>query len=131
VTVTGTADTCHPTSTDGYQDTFDYAVAFDASSATIYIGEDVFAIGSLTGCNLSYDTVVIGEETEHDGNVRWQLHGEAKMDRTGSCVQDAGLGDGEWAGTEVFTILESDDETLETGCEYDTETAGTYVETSE
>jgi hypothetical protein len=124
VTVTGLADSCHPDSTDGYEEKFDYAVAFDASSATIYVGEDVFAIGSISGCNLSYQTVVIGETTENDGDVRWQLYGEAQMDRGDNACVD---GDGDWAGTESFEIVESDSDTLEIGCTYDMTTSGSYV----
>lgn len=124
VEVTAVADGCHPEATAGYVETFEYAVAFDASSATIYIGEDVFAVGSVTGCDLIYQTVVIGGETESDGEVRWQLFGQAQIDAgTDACVE----GENDWEGTESFVIQDTEEDTLEPGCSYDTETNGRFL----
>jgi hypothetical protein len=125
VTVTGETDGCHPDATDGYQSDFSYALSFDASSATIYIGEDVFAVGSITGCDLTYQTVVIGQDTESDGEVKWQLFGTASVDPAegDACVE----GDTDWEGTEYFEIVESADESLEVGCQYTMSTVGNLV----
>lgn len=117
-------DECHPDLAEvpGYAEDFTYALALDGTSATIYIGEDVFAAGTVSGCDLTYSTVVIGSETESDGPVKWQLSGTASVDPAegGSCVD----GDDEWAGTEVFEIVSSEDETLEPGCQYEMVTVG-------
>ena len=124
VTVTATEDSCHPESSEGYQETFDYAVFFDAARAEVYVGEELFAVGTVAGCTVNYQTVVLGEDTEQDGNVKWQLFGEAEFDRgDDSCVD----GPEDWAGEEVFEIVSSVDETLEPGCTYTTETHGAYV----
>jgi hypothetical protein len=124
VTTTGIADSCHPEATEGSVETYTYALAFDASSATIYIGEDVFAVGSITGCDLQYQTVIIGSETQNDGFVHWQLFGQASLDAgTNACVE----GDDDWKGTETFEIQSSDDDTLEPGCTYDMKTTGRFV----
>lgn len=119
------SDTCHPDSTEGYEDTFSYALAFEGSKATIYVGEDVFAIGTISGCELTYSTVVIGEETENDGEVKWQLTGTASVDPTegDACVE----GEDDWLGTETFEIVSSAEETLEPGCEYTVNTIGGLV----
>ncbi|MFZ5480708.1 MAG: hypothetical protein ACOZNI_28365 [Myxococcota bacterium] len=123
ITVTGTEDTCHPDAEEGYQETFTYAVALDAAETTIYIDDQVFAIGTIKGCEVEYNTVVIGEETEADGEVRWQLFGSADFDPgDDSCVE----GENDWFGNETFEIVSTEDETLEEGCTYATEVAGTF-----
>lgn len=123
VTVTGVGpDECNPGNTQGYQETFEYAVAFTASDADIYVNGEPFAAGVLNGCNLTYQTVVIGEDTER-GPVKWQLSGQAIIDAgDDSCAQ----GDGDWQGTETFTIIDSDVEEIEIGCTYPMETLGNY-----
>jgi hypothetical protein len=127
VTVTATSDTCHPDASEGYEETFEYAVFFaDAQRAEVYVGEELFAVGTIAGCTLSYQTVVFGEETEADGNVKWQLFGEAQFDTVpgaDACVD----GEDDWLGEEVFEIVSSVDETLEPGCQYVTETRGKAV----
>jgi hypothetical protein len=124
VTVTATADTCHPEAQEGYEETFRYAVFFDAERAEVYVGEELFALGSIAGCRLSYETVTFGQDTEDDGNVKWKLRGEADIDPgEGPCVE----GEDAWSGTEVFEILANEPETLEPGCTFTTETRGAFV----
>lgn len=125
VTVTATADECHPDATEGYQETFTYAIGFEGSKATIWVGESVFAVGTITGCDLTYSTVVFGEETENDGEIKWQLTGVASVDPAegDACVE----GEGDWEGTEAFEVISSADETLEPGCQYQMETTGNLV----
>ena len=125
----GGVDECHPDSTEGYEKTFEYALAFDGTKATIYIGEDVFASGTIQGCRLTYSTVVIGGETEEDGAIKWQLFGSADVDPSegNACVE----GDSDWRGTEAFVIVNSENETLEPGCEYRTNTYGGLVVSAE
>lgn len=121
-------DECHPDLAEvpGYQESFQYALALDGSKVTVYIGEDVFAVGSFSGCDLTYSTVVIGEETDADGPVKWQLTGTAMVDPSegADCVE----GDDDWAGTETFEIVSSEEDTLEPGCEYEMTTVGSRVD---
>lgn len=132
VTVTGIGpDECNPGNTEGYQQTFDYAVAFTASDADVYVNGQPFAAGVLNGCNLTYQTVVIGEDISI-GEVKWQLSGSARIDAgDDSCVE----GDADWEGGEVFTIVDADveaeDGVMEIGCTYPMSTAGTYQPPSE
>jgi len=131
VTVTGVGpDSCHPGDTTGYQKDFEYAVAFAGSDADLYVDGEPFAAGVINGCNLTYQTVVIGEDVE-TGQVQWQLTGQALLDPgNDTCVQ----GDGDWSGTETFTIVDAEiDETVDTttvGCTYPMSTVGSFLPSS-
>lgn len=109
---------------EGYSESFQYAVAYDGSAATLYIDDNVFASGTQSGCNLSYQTVEVGQERA-SGNVKWMIFGEAKVDgsASGSCVE----GEAAWEGTEYFEITESEDEAIEVGCTYDMVVTGTLT----
>lgn len=130
----GLADTCHPDATEGWQDSFVYSVVFetaaDGTIATIvYVGDTVFATGTMMdGCKMSYQTVVTGEDTEADGEVRWQLFGESMFDRGDDACAE---GEGDWIGTEWFEVVSSTEETLPAGCTYEMTTAGTYLPAEE
>ena len=121
ITVTATKDECHPAATDGYEEKFTYFIALDGSSASIYIDEQLFASGIVSGCSITYQTPIIGEESENDGNIKWQLFGQADFDDgSDACVS----GDNDWEGTEYFEIVSTENDTLEPGCEYQTDTVG-------
>jgi hypothetical protein len=120
VTVTGAATDCTEDTT-GYQETFEYAVAFEGSSATLYIGQEAFARGTLAGCDLTYETVVVGER-RGSGDLKWQLFGDASIDPSGQ--DKCAPGEGEWQGSETFEVVESDDASLEAGCIYEMTTLG-------
>lgn len=128
VEVTGTADSCHTDGSmdNGWQDTFEYAVAFDASSADLYMDGQPFAAGTLSGCNLTYQSVVIGDDERAAGALKWQLTGSSKVetDASGDACVD---GDTEWEGTETITVISSDDDAIEPGCTYTMSTVGDYI----
>jgi hypothetical protein len=123
----GLIDSCHPDApVAAFEDTYRYAVFFDAERAEIYVGEELFAVGSLGGCRLQYQTVVVGEESDADGDVKWQLFGSAALDPgDDACVE----GEGDWTGSEVFEIVASEDDVLSVGCTYETQTTGVFVPT--
>jgi hypothetical protein len=124
VTVTAIEDECHPDSTEGFEETFEYAIVLDGSTARIFIGEQQFAVGLASGCTLTYQTAIIGEETEADGNIKWQLFGESELDAgDNACVPS----ENDWEGTEYFEVLSSDEDSLDVGCEYKMETKGKLV----
>lgn len=106
-----------------YTETFVYFMSFDASSALIYIGEDAFARGTLSGCQLSYQSVVVGQDTD-GGTVKWQLNGQASVETADGdpCVD----GEDDWAGTEWFDIVSSEDESIPDTNEYQLITHGTF-----
>lgn len=128
VTVTGIGpDSCHPGDTTGYQADFEYAVAFSGSDADIYVDGEPFAAGVINGCNLTYQTAIIGQDVD-SGNIKWQLTGQALLDPADdTCVP----GDGDWAGSETFTVVDAEvDEALDpttAGCTYPMSTGGSFV----
>lgn len=124
ITVTGIGpDECHPGNTEGYQDAFDYAIGFTGSRADVYVDGEPFASGTINGCNLTYHTVVYGTTTDA-GELKWELNGQAQLDPgNDSCVE----GDGDWMGTETFTIVDTDIDDMDVPCDYPMSTTGTYV----
>lgn len=106
-----------------YSESFDYYLNFDASSGEIFIGEDAFARGTVSGCDVVYQSVVVGQDTA-GGSVKWQLNGQASIESAEGdpCVD----GEDDWAGTEYFEIVASDDETIEVGTTYELQTHGSY-----
>ncbi len=128
VEVTGSTDTCHTDGSmdGGWQDTFEYAVSFDASSADLYMDGEPFAAGTQSGCNLTYQSVVIGADDRAAGAIKWQLTGAAKLETDASgdaCVE----GDTEWLGTETITVISSEDDAIVPGCTYTMSTVGDYI----
>ncbi len=107
-----------------YSEAFEYYLSFDASSALIYIGEDAFARGTYSGCSLTYESVVVGQDTD-GGNVKWQLSGTADLETAEGdpCVD----GDDDWSGTEEFEIVASEDEAIPVGTVYQLQTHGQFV----
>lgn len=127
VDVTGIGpDSCHPGSTEGWADSFQYAIALDGSSADVYSDGEPMAAGTISGCNLSYQTVVIGDDGRAGGAIKWQLTGVARIesDSSGDACVD---GDAEWEGTETITVIASEDEAIEVGCTYPMSTVGQFV----
>ena len=106
-----------------YAETFEYYLSFDASTALVYIGEDAFARGTFSGCTLTYESVVVGQDTDN-GSVKWQLFGEAEVETVDGdpCVD----GGDDWAGSEYFEIIASEDETIEVGTDYNLLTTGSF-----
>jgi hypothetical protein len=127
VTITGIEDLCNPSDPQPYQETVTYSLFFDGSLTEIYIGQDAFAAGVMSGCSLEYDTPVVGERRGENGEywVKWQLVGEATLRQGGSsCDMTEGV---DWEGTETFEVVETDDPNLQVGCTYTMSVVGTYV----
>lgn len=107
-----------------YTETFDYYVALEGSSITLFIGEAAFARGTWAGCDITYQSVVFGQARDA-GDVKWQLVGQASVENASGdpCVD----GDDDWAGTEYAEIVASEDESIEVGTIYEMNTAGSFV----
>jgi hypothetical protein len=158
IDVVGVADDCHE-SPAGYAEGFTYSLEFvgGGSETVLRIGEDPFAIGTFTGCKLSYDSGVVREELG-DGSeewVQWRLTSTDTVIRQGgqACDIESEILEGisrfawsadegwdylqldfeaseaDWFGFETFEIrgVGQDIEELEIGCEYTVLVAGTYV----
>ncbi len=128
LTVTGVGpDECHPGNTDGWQDTYEYAISFNASSADVYVDGEPFATGTVSGCVLTYQTVVLLAERP-SGNLNWFITGQALIDPgDDACVE----GEFDFDGTETIEVADSADENIEVGCTYPTTVQGTYVGAAE
>ncbi len=129
VTATGVGpDTCHPGNTQGWTKNFTYDVTLNASSASLYADGEPFASGSISGCKLNYQTVVIDDAGRTGGDLKWQLTGAASMDTTsgGVCATDGNA----FSGTETYAIISSDDPNIAVGCTYPTTVVGDFVTTT-
>ncbi len=128
VSLEGTDTTCEAAPAD-YAEDFTYGLSFDGSAVTLRIDGNPFASGLISGCSLSYESGVIGQDRP-GGFVQWQLLGEALVETGGEgCDIPAGP-DGEaldWLGTERFAITYSEDPAVAEGCEYELSVAGVYV----
>lgn len=126
VTVTATVDGCNADPV-GFEETFVYSLFFDGSMVDLRIGEETFASGAVTGCDLAYESATHGERrgAEDAYWVKWVLEGEAVLRQGGaSCDLDAGV---DWVGTERFVVVETDDPDLPEDCVYEMETKGVYL----
>ena len=117
-----TADDACNNNTVAYSETLEYRLTFGVDDVTVAIGEDVFAAGDLDGCRVTYDTIT-WTETREAGDIQWTLTGEAIAQREeGSC----GIAS-DWQGTEVFTVVSSQDPAIRPGCTYTLNLAGRYI----
>lgn len=129
VSVVGAEDTCHdpPQDYSGAKD-FQYRAQFEGSNVSLSIGEDAFASGSISGCGITYRSVVWTDQPS-GLDVRWQLVGDATFRPGGeACGLDAGM---DWQGTETFDIICSEDPDIEIGCAYSLDLEGTFAGTVE
>jgi hypothetical protein len=123
VTATADVDECNDP-TVPYQESFLYRVVFDGQDVEVAIGDDVFATGTTSGCDIVYDTPVWSDARDDGTELRWTLVGSAKMrtDPNACIIED----DKDWSGTEIFEIVYSEDINIPQGCEYELNVTGTY-----
>lgn len=153
IRVTGVENDCSEDQ-QGYAEDFIYSLDFVGELTKLKIGYDGFATGSLRGCQLIYQSQVVGEPDRAGGAVQWVLSGDA-VERSGGDIcdmedkveeyrnlaeiddetwtefRDKYLMDNEpadvdWVGVESFEIVASENESLEVGCTYTSFVAGTY-----
>jgi hypothetical protein len=124
VALEGTEDLCNDP-VIGYADQLSYRLVFDGSAVDVAVGPDVFATGTVSGCEINYASVVFGETL--DGfELRWRLDGFAVYHQGFGC--ETRLDDNiDWSGTEVFTVVQSDHPDIPTNCTYSVDIEGTYA----
>ena len=123
VSVEGVTNTCSD-STTPYSESFVYQLYYEGSSTDIDIDGESFASGVVSGCNLTYSSAVWMEERD-GGDLQWQIDGEAVVQgAAGGCDTSDDL---DWEGTEVLWVVDTEDESIEAGCEYTMTVTGTYV----
>ena len=127
-------------SPEGFLQTYEYALYYDGSYVEIKVDGDSFATGQIRGCSLIYESGVYLEESE-DGDFRWQINGSADVESAaggcddipdsydwyGNIPYDDPNGEVPFAG-EVLTVVSSENESVEAGCEYMMEVTGTYLQ---
>jgi len=117
-----------------YTDGFEYRVLLDGNDATLSVvaddgSDDVFAVGTLDGCNLSYTSLVWStylDEGDSQKEVKWQIEGAAavNMGGAGGCVDQT-----DWLGTENYEILSSQHSAIAPGCLYEMSVEGSWLRT--
>jgi hypothetical protein len=115
-----------------YSGGFEYRVLLDGNDATISVvaedeSDDVFAVGTLDGCNLSYTSLVWStylDEGDLQKEVKWQIQGAAavNMGGGGGCVEQV-----DWEGTENIQILASAHSAIAPGCLYEMSVTGSWL----
>jgi hypothetical protein len=110
----------------------DYRLVYDNSSVALHVEEGgesyQFASGTISGCDIEYESVVWGEAMDSGYGAKWQLLGDAVFRAGGdSCSLD----DLDWQGTETFEIVSTDDPDMLPGCTYVLNMEGSFVETIE
>ena len=122
VTVTGVGNECTPDEPD-YSATFEYQLFYSASDIAIAIDNEDFAIGSVIGCDISYQSGIWLEEAD-GGNFQWQISGEAQFEAAaGGCDLPDGI---DWLGTETLTVVASENESVQVGCDYEMDVSGVF-----
>ena len=48
----------------GWGESYEYRIQFDGANASLAIGEDQFATGLISGCSITYSSVVWGESRD-------------------------------------------------------------------
>jgi hypothetical protein len=109
---------------EGYQEGFAYQLFFDGSTTEIKVDGDRFATGITTGCNIEYSSSIWLEERD-GGSLNWQIIGQAQYQgAAGGCSIENDL---DWAGTEVLTVIQSDDPSAPLGCTYTMSVEGSFT----
>ena len=121
VTDDGIVTTCTDDTT-GYRDSFIYEVHYFGSTIEIDINGKSFATGKRNGCQYEYSTNAY-LESNNQGDFTWQIEGVADVENVdGGC---ASLPEKtSWYGSEIITVLASDNEDVDIGCSYETQVVG-------
>lgn len=107
-----------------YSGTFSYGIFTDAERIELTVDDEVFALGSRSGCALSYTSAIWLDERP-SGDVRWLLRGEADYEGTaGGCSLPDGV---DWLGSETIEVVDSEDEAVPVGCTYQLSTSGSLT----
>lgn len=121
-------DSCNIGNETPYTETFSYVLDFSGADVSLgmLVDNEVFgfADGTLSGCDVSYASVIWQEQRE-GGEVRWQLEGEAAVRQGGDdCNITEGL---DWEGWEEITVVDSADPNIPAGCTYRMDATGSYT----
>lgn len=122
ITATGVSDSCTGEAANTRQE-FEYRVVYDGTEIEVAVGEDVFASGVANGCQIAYESITWTDE-RNGYDVAWRIVGNAVAQQGGNACSTAS----DWAGTEVFEVVTSEDPEIAPGCSYEMSLQGTYLE---
>ena len=125
ITGTGSEDPCIE-STEGFQETYEYALYYDGTFVEIHVDQIPFATGEIRGCSMTYESGVFLEEST-GGDFRWQIQGRADVESAAGGCADVPE-DLDWYGTETLTVVSTENEDIEEGCTYNMESTGIVVQ---
>ena len=121
VTLDGAENLCTGDGT-GYHEEYEYRLIVDGTDLSVAIDEDVWALGTVDGCNLSYTSLSWSTYRE-DLEIQWEILGDAVVNLGGG----GGCGDRDWEGTERYLITESAHPSVEAGCTYTLNVVGAFL----
>ena len=131
VTGTGSSNPCVE-STEGFENTYQYALYYDGSFATIKIKDKdsdefvFFATGEQRGYLLDYASPTYLEESP-DGNFNWQIKGDSYIESANTDSEQV-PDELDWYGTEILTVVSSENPNIPEGCEYEMSIEGNVLE---
>mgnify|MGYP001139085321 FL=1 len=125
ITGSGSEDPCIE-STEGFQETYEYALYDEGSFLEIRVDGEPFATGEFRGCAITYESGVYLEESTN-GNFRWQIEGRSDVESAAGGCPDV-PDDYDWFGTETLTVVSTENDTIEEGCTYNMETTGVFIQ---
>lgn len=108
----------------------EYRLVIDGLNIVVAIGEDEWATGSINGCRIEYESVIVTDvRNDAEGNqheIRWRITGEAEIDQSGgaSCIDEGNL---DWIGTETIEVIRSQHPNVDPGCTYSFESTGLFT----
>ncbi|MBX2796304.1 MAG: hypothetical protein KTR31_01505 [Myxococcales bacterium] len=123
LTLTGADNQCTGNGTD-HTERHQYRVDFDNTDLIVAVGEDVWATGTIDGCNLEY-TSIVWSSLRGGFEIEWQISGQAQVDVAGGdgCATD----DDDWVGTETFLVTNSAHPKVQPGCTYSLDVSGDFA----
>ena len=125
ITGSGSEDPCIE-STEGFQETYEYALYDEGSFLEIRVDGEPFATGEFRGCAITYESGVYLEESTN-GNFRWQIEGRSDVESAAGGCPDV-PDDYDWFGTETLTVVSTENDTIEEGCTYNMDTTGVFIQ---
>ena len=123
ISVTGLETNCTQQA-EGFREDYVYDLFYQGSFVEIRIEDEIFATGRRSGCFLEYQSSIYLEK-DPAGNFNWQISGVTEYQSSaGGCTQLPDKAD--WYGTEVVTVVSSDNDSVEEGCTYEMQTVGSF-----
>lgn len=117
-----------------YRKVYKYEMFQVGSSIELKIKGETYATGEQRGCFLEYQSSIYLEDPDllaEEDSFRWKIDGEAEVQGAAGGCPDLQNTEFDWLGTEVLTVVDSENETIPMGCTVLMNVAGIYLGTGE